>query len=85
MLSLYFVTDCTNETYDDATTMREGDFYSLVFLCLFWFDKYLHYMHLLYILKETLNSYDNIICEQNVGAVRGESSGVSIRLILCLI
>lgn len=32
MLSLYFDTDSTNETYDDATTVREGDFYSSLFV-----------------------------------------------------
>ncbi len=82
MLSLYFVTDCTNETYDDATTMREGDFYSLVFYVCFGLTNICIICICFTSLEETLNNYDNIICEQNVGAVRGESSGVSIRHIL---
>jgi len=42
MLSLYFDTDRMDETYDDVTTLREGDFYCLVFHYLFWHDKYLN-------------------------------------------
>jgi len=60
MLSLYFDTDRMDETYDDVTTLREGDFYCLVFPFFFMTNIYICCKFK----KEMLKNYDDFMsCE----------------------